>query len=635
MSVKRPGIVSATRQRRANFSYAAIRKGESPEAAAGSGCGAFYNLRMSRAPGWLTRLLPALRWWPLVNRASLRADLAAGAVGAVVVLPQGIAFATLAGLPPQYGLYAAMAPAIVAALWGSSWHLVSGPTNAISLVVFATMTQIAEPGSANYVSLVVTLSFVVGMVQLVLGLARLGVLVNFISHTVVVGFTAGAAMLIVGSQIRSFFGIPIPAGASFFQTLHALVLEAHRIEPYAVLVGTATLAAGVAARRWLPRLPYMIVAMVAGGVLGFALNRWLGADQTGIRTLGALPGALPDFSVPRLSLETLRGLTGAAIAVSVLGLVEAVSIARSVAVKSGQRIDGNQEFIGQGLSNLVGSFFSAYPSSGSFNRSGANYEAGARTPLAAALSAGFLVLIVLAVAPLAAFIPVASMAAILFLVAWGLFEFHHIATIWRASRTESAVLAVTFAATLVMHLEIAILLGIVLSLVLYLHRTSRPALRSLIPDPLSPQRKFRERQAGEAECPQAQVLRIEGSLYFGAVSHVGEYFQQMQERRPAQKHLLLFARSMNFVDVAGAELLAAESRHRRARGGGLYFHGLRESASAMLHGAAFGAEFPREASFASKRDAIAAIYRRVDPAICASCQARIFEECGRIAASTG
>ena len=585
---------------------------------------------MGAASGWLTRVFPALRWWPLVNRDTLRADLAAGAVGAVVVLPQGIAFATLAGLPPQYGLYAAMVPAVVAALWGSSWHLVSGPTNAISLVVFATMTQIAEPGSAQYASLVITLSFIVGLVQLATGLARLGVLVNFISHTVVVGFTAGAAMLIVASQLRNFFGVPVPPGASFFRTLDAFAAGAEQIEPYTVLVGAVTLAAGVAARRWLPRLPYMIVAMVAGGAAGYALNRWIGQDYAGIRTLGALPGALPALSAPQLSLDTLRNLTGAAIAVSVLGLVEAVSIARSIAVKSGQRIDGNQEFIGQGLSNLIGSFFSAYPSSGSFNRSGANHEAGARTPLAAVLSAGFLVLIVLAVAPLAAYIPTASMAAILFLVAWGLFDFHHIATIARASRGEGAVLAATFLATLIMHLEMAVLLGIVLSLLLYLRRTSRPALRSIVPDPASPLRKFRERRPGEAECPQLQILRIEGSLYFGAVDHVGEYLQQIEERRPAQKRLLVLAKSMNFVDVAGAELLAREAGRRRARGGALYFHGLRESASRMLNGPAFAAAFGPQASFATKGQAIATIFERLDREVCATCRARIFEECRRL-----
>jgi len=579
---------------------------------------------------WLERLLPAAHWRRRVDRSTLRADLAAGAVGAIVVLPQGIAFATLAGLPPQYGLYATMVPAVVAALWGSSWHLVSGPTNAISLVVFATMAPLAEPGSPQYVSLVLTLSFVVGLIQLAMGLARLGVVVNFISHTVVVGFTAGAAALIVASQLHNFFGLEIPAGTSFFHKVREFAARAGEAEPYTVLVGTITLAAGMAARRWLPRLPYMIVAMVAGGIAGYTLDRWLGDPHTGIRMLGALPGALPELSAPELSLDTVSTLTAAAIAVSLLGLVEAVSIARSIALKSGQRIDGNQEFIGQGLSNVVGSFFSAYPSSGSFNRSGANYEAGAKTPLAAVLSAAFLVLIVLAVAPLAAFIPIASMAAILFLVAWGLVDFHHIATIARASRGEAGVLGATLLATLVLHLEVAVLLGIGLSLLLYLRRTSRPALRSIIPDPVSPQRRFLERRAREPECPQLQMLRVEGSLYFGAVDHVAEYLNQVEERRPAQKHLLVLAKSMNFVDVAGAELLAREARRRRERGGGLYFYGLRESALKVLHGPAFAGEFPPQASFPAKRDAVAGIFGLLDRSVCATCRARIFLECASL-----
>ncbi|TAK39328.1 MAG: SulP family inorganic anion transporter, partial [Betaproteobacteria bacterium] len=247
----------------------------------------------------------------------------------------------------------------------------------------------------------------------------------------------------------------------------------------------------------------------------------------------------------------------------------------------------------------------------------------------------FLVLIVLAVAPLAAFIPVASMAAILLLVAWGLFDFHQMRTIVRASPAEGALLAVTVFATLTLHLEIAILFGIALSLVLYLHRTSRPALRSIVPDPQSPQRKFRERRAGEAECPQLRMLRIEGSLYFGAVSHVGDYLQQIEERRPAQKHLLLLSKSMNFVDVAGAELLAGEARRRRARGGALHFHGLRESAARMLFGSAFRNAFDPGANLATKREAIGAIFERLDRSVCASCRVRVFEECASLPSPEG
>ena len=575
----------------------------------------------------LARLLPFLQWWPQLNRGTMKADVAAGLIGAIIVLPQGVAFATLAGMPPEYGLYAAMVPAIVAALWGSSFHLVSGPTNAISLVVFATMSPLAEPGSADYVRLVLTMTFMVGVMQLAMGFARLGTLVNFISHTVVIGFTAGAALLIIASQVKNFFGIQVPHGTMFFRIFGTLFSHLAEINPYVVFVGMITLVSGMVVRKWLPRIPYMIVAMIVGSLAAFALNQRYGAELTGIKTVGALPGALPPLSAPHFSFDTMRELISVAVAVTGLALTEAVSIARSIALKSGQRIDGNQEFIGQGLSNICGAFFSGYPSSGSFNRSGLNYEAGAATPLAAVFSAGFLVLVLLAVAPLAAYLPIASMAAILFLVAWGLFDFPHMRTIVHTSRAETGVLVATCVATLVMHLEFAILVGVVLSLMLYLNRTSQPQVRILAPDPDDPQRKFQALRPGQPECPQLKIVRIEGSIYFGAVNHVGEQLHDLAAKYPGQRHLLLMGKSMNFVDVAGAELLAEEARRRRSVHGRLWFYSVREATGAVLHQPEYLPAFGAEAFFETKRSAIAQVVGELDPAICAACGTRIFEEC--------
>jgi SulP family sulfate permease len=578
----------------------------------------------------LARFLPLLHWWPLVGRDSLRADLLAGLIGAVVVLPQGVAFATLAGMPPEYGLYAAMVPTAIAALFGSSLHAVTGPTNAVSLLVFATVAPLAEPGSAQYVSLVLTLSFMAGVMMLAMGALRLGTLVNFISHTVVVGFTAGAAVLIITSQLRNFFGLEIARGASFLHTWSAFFRQLADLQLYVLLVAAVTLVTGVLARRWLPKVPYMITAMVAGGVLAYALNSQLGESHTGVRTLGALPGALPRLSAPAFDVDTLRKLLAIAVAVVVLGLTEAVSIARAIALKSGQRVDGNQEFIGQGLANIVASFFSGYPSSASFNRSGINYEAGARTPLSAVFAAGLLIVILIGVAPLVAFLPIASMAAILFLVAWGLFDFASIRTILGTSRAEAGVLALTFFATLLMELEFAILVGVTTSLVLYLNRTSRPRLVGVAPDPAAESRRFREVRDKLAECPQVKMLRVEGSIYFGAVSHVDAYFDWLRERAPAQRYLVLMSKGVRFVDVAGAELLAHEARRRRALGGGLYFHGTRPEAEALLRKHPFVDDIGPENFFATKGEAIGTLFPRLDRAICARCRARVFLECASL-----
>ncbi len=583
---------------------------------------------LQACPLWLYRVLPFLRWWPDVTRSTLKADLIAALTGAMVVLPQAVAFAIIAGLPPVYGLYAAMIPAIVGALWGSSWHLVSGPTTAISIVVFASISPLAEPGSAHYVGLVLTLTFLAGVFQLVMGAARLGALVNFISHTVIVGFTAGAALLIAGSQIKNFFGLDIPRGAHFHEVLVEFGSHIVDIEPYVFAVSLVTLIVGIVVRRWLPKL-YMIVAMVVGGVLAAWLNATLTPDVTGIRTVGALAASLPPFTLPDFSLTALKQTLFPAMIIAILALTEAVAIARSIAVKSDQRIDSNQEFIGQGLSNLAGSFFSGYASSGSFNRSGVNYAAGAKTPLAAVLSAVFLLAIVLLVAPLAAHLPVPAMAAILFIVAWGLIDFHHIGEILRRHPQERVVLVITFVGTLV-DLEKGIFVGILVSLLFYLYRTSRPSIRELAPPPGTLDDRLRKLvpvEPGVPTCPQLAIVRVEGSIFFGAVEHVQQYLRNIDESEPDRKHLLLAARSIGFIDLAGADLLAKEAGRRRKLGGALYVSGVQPDLCKMLKRGGQIGDIGETNIFTGKGEAMRVIYPQLNSAVCRACRARVFHEC--------
>lgn len=574
------------------------------------------------------RLLPFLRWWPRVNRDSLRADAMAGLTGAIVVLPQGVAFATIAGMPPEYGLYAAMVPAIIAALFGSSWHLVSGPTTAASIVLFASLSQLAEPASAEYVKLALTLTFMVGAIQLIMGFVRLGTLVNFISHSVVIGFTAGAAILIATKQISNFFGVAIERGLHSHEILGSFLQQIDNINPYITLVALTTLISGFLVKRFLPRIPYMIVAMLAGTALALVLDALYGGAVTNISTVGALPAALPPLSTPDLSLGTIKDLAPVAVAATLLALTEAVSIARSLAARSGQRIDGNQEFLGQGLSNVVGSFFSSYVATGSFNRSGVNYEAGARTPLAAAFAGFLLIGLMLVVAPYAAYLPNAAMAGILFLVAWGLIDFHHIGKIIKASRSESAIMGTTFFATLFLELEFAIILGVMLSLVVYLSRTSRPRIVTRVPDPSQEKRAFVTRAgSGLPECPQLKVIRVDGSLFFGAVNHVEQALQDIDQQYPDQKHVLLVASGINFVDVAGAEMLVKEAKRRRELGGGLYLYGVKAQVCEFLRRGGYIDQIGDANVFTSKTLAIKTIVDKLSRERCAQCDKRIFSEC--------
>ena len=575
---------------------------------------------------------PFLIWWPQVTKETLRADGLAGLTGAIVVLPQGIAFASIAGMPPEYGLYAAMVPAILAALFGSSPQLVSGPTTAASIVLFSSLSALALPGTAEYVTLALTLTFMVGFIELALGLARLGLLVNFVSHSVIVGFTAGAAILIAFNQVENFLGLePLGPGLEEGHVLERLwdnVLRIRDINPLALAVGAITLASGLASRKWLPRMPYMLTAMLVGTAVSALINTLVPEDGMWglVPTVGHIPATLPPLSAPDFSLSTIKDLAPAAFAVSLFALAEAVSISRALAAKSGHYIDGNQEFIGQGISNIVGSFVSSYVATGSFNRSAVNYEAGARTPLSAIIAGGLLIPVVVLVAPALAFLPDAAMAGILFLIAWGLIDFHHIRRITRASKAEAVVLWVTFAATLFLELEFAIILGVMLSLGVFLRQASRPRVQVRTPDPRLPKHRFNT-DPDLPECPQMKMIRIDGAIFFGAVNYVAERLRIIARRSPQQKHLVILARSINFVDVAGAELLAREARHRRAMGGGLYFHQMKDGAKEPLREGGYMEEIGEDNLFESKGEAIAEVFNRLDRNICQRCEKRIFSEC--------
>jgi SulP family sulfate permease len=575
----------------------------------------------------LSRFTPFLRWLPGISREDAKADFMAGFAGSIVVLPQGVAFATIAGMPPEYGLYAGMIPAIVAALLGSSRHLVSGPTTAASVVLFSALSVHATPGSPDYVTLALTLTFMVGVFELLLGLARMGALVNFISHSVVVGFTAGAAMLIAAKQLKFFFGVEMPPGGHIHDILIAFVNVAGDINPYVTAVALVTLFGAVALRRWAPKFPYLVAAMVIGSLVALLLNQLFGEEVTHIAQVGALPAHLPPVSAPDLSLDHIKVLAPTALAVTLFALTEAVSIGRSLAARGGYRIDGNQEFVGQGLSNIAGSFFSGYVATGSFNRSGLNYEAGARSPLAAVFAGLLLMVIVLFIAPLAAYLPKAAMAGVLFVVAWGLIDFTEIRRILRASKGEAAVLAVTFFSALFLELEFAIFAGVLLSLVLYLSRVSKPAIFRRVPDPRSPKRKF-VTDTQLPECPQLRFARIDGSVFFGSVDHVQNTFDLFRSKNPDQRHLAIIAKGINFVDLQGGEALVKEAKRRHADGGGLYLihvkPGLRASLEACGCLEKMGAQ---NYLFETKTEAIRGIYQRLDKSICATCDKRIFTEC--------
>ncbi len=579
----------------------------------------------------LALFFPFLKWLPMVNRNTIKADLMAGLTNAVIVLPQGIAFATIAGLPPEYGLYTAMITPVIAGLFGSSLHLISGPTTAISIVVFSTISGLAEPGTPEYINLALTLTFLAGVYQFTLGLARMGSLVNFVSHTVVVAFTAGAAVLIATSQMKHVLGIEVPRGESFLHVWELIFHSVDKINPYVVAVAAVTLAVSLLTRRLWRNSPYLLFGLVAGTVV----NLLLGGEQHGVKLVPEIPASLPPLSSPDFDFATIRQLAPQAFAVALLGLIEAVSIARSIASKSQQRIDGNQEFIGQGLSNMIGSFFSSYAGSGSFTRSGINYAAGAKTPMSAIFAAGSLMLIVLLIAPLTAYLPVAAMGGVILIVAWNLIDFHHIKTIAEASKSETSVMVVTFLATLFLELEFAIYAGVMLSLFYFLSRTSSPNIVTLAPDPSEPKQRLVDIQTKPLlQCPQLRIIRIDMSIYFGSIDSIVNRLTHITDNLGAN-HILIIGGGINFVDVAGAEMLAQEAERLRKQGGGLYLCDLKPQVLEFLARGHYVRTIGGRNLFSSKKEAIREIYKRLDRDRCNACTLRVFQECRQDSALQG
>lgn len=586
--------------------------------------------RIEPARRWLagesvffTRPAAVLRGYD--RAANLRPDLLAGLAVAVVLLPQAIAFATLAELPPQMGLYTGVVGAIVAALWGSSRLLQTGPTNTSSMLVFATLLVAAQPGSEEYVKAAGYLAVMVGVLRLAMGLLRLGVLVHFVADSVIVGFTAGAGVLIMTSELRHVLRLDIPSVPELGLTVRMILLRIDHVHWPSV-----ALAAGAFGLAWLlkrggPRMPGAFLAMAAAGVATAVLD----LDRQGVQVLGAIPRSLPPLAhLPVLDLALIWRLAPGAVAVAMIGLVESMSMARAIAARDGERLDVNQEFVGQGLASIATGLLSGFACTGSWLRSATNREAGARTPVAAASSGAWLLLVVLAAAPLAAYLPRAALAGILILTAGSLFDRREIVRVARTSRGDTSIMVATFVSALTMPLQFALLAGVLVSFGRFLLKTSTPGVNAVVPD-----ENFRHfvRAEDKPSCPQLGVVEVEGPLYFGAVNHVEDAIRANLERNPRQKYLLLRLHMVDHCDVSGIHMLEALVRLYRRRGGDLFLEGVRPEVRRMCALYGFDAMLGA-ANVLDQENAISHLFHKVlNPGFCVyECGERVFGECQAI-----
>ena len=689
-------------------------------------------------PAYLTKFLPFLRWLPLKGDV-LRADFMAGLTVALVLIPQSMAYAQLAGLPAYYGLYAAFLPVAVAALWGSSNQLGTGPVAVVSLLTASSLAVLAAPGSDQFIALAIMLSLVVGIIQLLLGVFKLGVIVNFLSHPVIVGFTNAAAIIIGLSQVSKLFGVPMGRSEHFINDIVGVLKQLGDTHLPTLAMGILAIALMWAIKKYAPKLPGVLIAVVVTTLLswsiGFERNangsleqiadpqlqavvqqsmtaakqvddlntqiaskaaalkaaekagennvgavqmeaelallrielsdaeaafakekaalrnlqvvrsadaegatlaiysaerapqgvtldetryrlRKLNADGFklvgGGEVVGAIPEGLPSIQMPSLNLDALGSLLSAALVISLVGFMEAISIAKAVAARTKERIDPNQELIGQGMANVVGSFSQAFPVSGSFSRTAVNMNAGARTGMSSVITALIVLVALLFLTPLLYHLPQAVLAAIIIMAVVGLVNFKAVKHAWQASRHDGIAAGVTFVATLAFapHLDKGIMVGAGLALGLYLYRTMSPrvailgrykdgTLRDLKVNPDLPTSKH------------VVAIRFDGSLYFANVPYFEDAMLEAISKNPDAKYVLVVGDAINELDASGEEVIHHLVERMHAAGVTLVFSGLKKQVLDVMRATGLFEAIGQDKLFATVDQAIAAIYEQL------------------------
>jgi sulfate permease, SulP family len=530
--------------------------------------------------------VPAPGWVRGYRRADLGGDAAAGLTVAVMLIPQAMAYALLAGLPPVVGLYAATIPLAVYALLGTSRQLAVGPVAIISLLTLTGVSALAEPGTAEFVAQAAVLALMTGVLQLVLGVVRAGAVASFLSHAVISGFTSAAAIVIALSQLKHLLGIPLPAEAGVPALLAAAVAGLGAVQPETLAIGAAAIALLLLARRYAPRVPGPLLVVLLGTLATWGLGLH---DRVAI--VGDVPGGLPPLAPPPLDAGVLRALLPAALAITFVGFMESYAVARSLARRGRYRIDADGELRGLGAANVAAGLFSGYPVTGGFSRSAVNYQAGARTQLASLITAALILVALLAFTGLFHFLPRAVLAAIVVVAVSGLVDLKEPVRLLRLAPADGAVLIVTFAATLLIGIEPGIVTGIVLSLLLFLRRSAYPRVARL--GWVAAEDTFRdlERYPEAETVPGTLVLRPDRSLYFANAAAVADAIRARAGAEPGLRRLVLDFTGVNEMDAEGADTLAELLEELHAAGVAVAIAGMKGPVRDLARRAGWPARF--------------------------------------------
>lgn len=505
-------------------------------------------------------------------------DLIAAMTVAVVAIPQSMAYALIAGVNPVYGLYTAIVSAILGSAFGSSKHLVTGPTNAICLIVAGSMRNYMAFDNAYQMLFLMT--FIVGILQIIFGVIKLGKLINFVSHTVIIGFTAGAGVLIALGQLSTLLSIPIKNSAEMPTALKFYYVITHLSQTnlYALGMGLMTMAIIMVCKRINKNLPGALIGIVIPVILIIVFS----LEQKGVKLTGNIPSSLPPFKMVQFNLKSVQDVFSGAVAISIIGLVEAISISKSISSTSRQRIDANQEFIGQGIANVGASFFQCFPGSGSFTRSAINYHNGAVSRLSGILSGVMVALVLVFFAPYAKYIPNPCLAGVILITAYNLIDKNEIKKVIKVGKykSDSIAMCVTCIATVLMpDIDYAIYTGIALSIALYLRDTNKACVKILIPAQGKESQVIEKEIEVLTEKVDILIIQLEGSLYFGSAYDLEERLDSLVEK---SKVFILRLKYVTNVDLTSLNALKIFMRTVKETGGILIISGVKSDLSSIL-----------------------------------------------------
>ncbi len=570
------------------------------------------------------KFFPFLLWLKGYGFSSFKGDAIAGLTVAAVLIPQSMAYAILAGLPPVYGLYAAVSAPLIGALWGSLRQLATGPIAIMSLLVLTTLSSIAEPGSKEFIDLAFLLALIVGIIYFLIGIFRLGEIMSFISHSAVKGFTAAASIIIIASQLPNFLGISLARHEYVFHHLLDLVTSLPGLHPFTMFVGITAFAIIYGVKRVRPAFPASIAALVLTTIITYAFQ----LDLKGVAIVGKIAGGLPVPHLPVSDFDTISSLIGPAVVIAMVSFAETYSVGKAISSQTKQKLDVDQEFIGQGLANLIGSFFQAYPVSGSFSRTAINFASGAKTGISSAISSLTVIISLLFLTPLFTYIPKAALAALVISAVLLLFHPKEVFKLWKMNRHDGIVAIAVFVLSLLAKPDYALLIGVMISLVFFLWKTMHPRIIRIAKDPQH-NMFVNADMYDKPSCPQILHLSSDNAIYFANAEYTVEHIlEKLYEVETPVKFLLLDLQAMAFIDITGIDEMRLLTEEAKAIKVDVAFMGIRTPVMETFKTSGFIKAIPADLIIENRGDAISVLFEKIDHDYCRNqCPYALFNEC--------